>query len=265
MSDQTANPQIQPPLVLAGTKDHLFASDEYPKPFCFNAEVAEVFDDMVSRSVPLYEEVIRSICAWSTQFYQAQTAIYDIGCSTGTTLRAVGETLRANNKPARLVGVDPSAEMLEQAEVKLAGCEDFHKVRLEATAAQDLELSPCSVVLMNYTLQFLPLGERKTVLRKICQSLVPGGILILSEKIRFETAEFQETTTRIYEQFKRVKGYTSTEIARKKEALENVLVPLTAAEQIRVLKAAGFATVVTTMQWHNFATFVAQKGDSSDI
>ncbi len=120
-----------------------------------------------------------------------------------------------------------------------------------------------SFVILNYTLQFMEIKKRRTLLQSIAQASVPGGILFLSEKVRSPHPEFQETTTALYEEFKYRQGYSQREIARKKEALENVLVPLTEDELKDMVRAAGFTHVESLLKWNNFITLVAIKGDSS--
>ena len=46
---------------------------------------------------------------------------------------------------------------------------------------------------------------------------------------------------------------------RKREALENVLVPYRVDENVELLKRCGFTTVDTCFRWLNWAAFVAIK------
>ena len=155
-----------------------------------------------------------------------------------------------------LAGIDNSAAMLEKAKMKLSG-QTQHDFDFVCTDLREVQLQSASLVVMNYTLQFLPVKERLQLLKKIKKALLPGGFFYLSEKVRSEDPVVQETTTRIYEDFKRRQGYSQDEISRKKEALDNVLVPLSEKQQIAMLKEAGFNTCEVTMKWHNFTTFVA--------
>lgn len=243
-------------VTLLGEADRIFAGSRYPKPFEFNEDVAAVFDDMVTRSVPGYFEVLQALAAWGGRFFQPRSRVIDVGCSTGTALEVLGQVLPAG---ARLVGIDPSTPMLARAECKLAALRNRHEVQLRCESALDSDFSDASIVVMNYTLQFLPVARRRELLARIHAGLRPGGLLFLSEKVRFSTPELQEAVTGIYESFKERQGYSAQEIARKKEALDNVLVSLTGDEQMALVARAGFASCAPILQWHNFLTLVALK------
>lgn len=247
---------LETELYLSSEKDELFEQEPWPKPFVFNEEVVRVFDNMVSRSVPLYREVVAGAVHWALAYYQTGTRIIDVGCSTGTFLELFGRFLK---QPATLVGIDNSQPMLIKAKEKLEQIQPFHQVELICDQAENCSFENSSVVVMNYTLQFLPLPQRQKLLRTVYEGLVPGGLLFLSEKIRSNSPQFQETITRHYEIFKARNGYAKTEIERKKEALENVLIPLTETEQVQMLRSSGFESVDTLMKLHNFVSFVALK------
>lgn len=251
--------QEQHNLTLKGETDRLFETGKYPAPFAFNDEVAQVFDDMVTRSVPLYKEVALLVAEWTNKFYQPHTTIYDIGCSTGTTIDLAARYLSHFDKKASFVGIDTSEPMLARAKSKLAGWSKEHKIELTSTSALDVHYTNASVVIVNYTLQFIPVAQRLALLKKIHDGLVPGGILFLSEKLRSCCPEFHELVTDSYERFKEARGYSRTEIERKKEALDNVLVPLTLEEQSELLSAAGFKYFEPMIRWHNFTSFIAIK------
>jgi tRNA (cmo5U34)-methyltransferase len=239
--------------------DLLFSSETYPKPFAFTPEVAQVFDDMISRSVPAYDFVNSSLRAWVERFYRPGTNLYDVGCSTGTGLSAVASTLSAQKVSGNLIGVDPAHGMLEKARKKLQPHMEDHSICLRKENAQDTHFADSSFVILNYTLQFIAISDRRLVLKAVFRGLLDHGVLFLSEKLAACCAEFQEIITGEYEHFKECHGYSKTEIARKKEALENVLVPLTMEEQMTMLKETGFRNVEVIHRWNNFATFVAQK------
>ena len=243
-------------LYLSNHPDELFAKKSWPKPFVFDERVVQVFDNMVSRSVPLYREVLVCAAQWAIAYYQPQTRIIDVGCSTGTFLELLGRSLL---EPAQLVGIDNSAPMLEKAREKLAHLEQLHQVEFLCAPAEQCSFAESSVVIMNYTLQFLALNQRQKLLQKIYEGLVPGGLLFLSEKVVSPYPQFQEMITRQYELFKARNGYAETEIERKKEALENVLVPLSEQQQVQMLNEVGFKQVDALIKLHHFVSFVALK------
>lgn len=243
-------------LVLTSKRDSLFENGPFPVPFEFNHEVVEVFDDMVSRSVPLYKEVNEAIVQWSYLFHQNSTNIYDIGCSTGTTLHAIAQHLPL---PAKLIGIDNSGPMIKKAKAKLSNIPDKHSSELVLGNALDVSMENSSLTILNYTLQFFPLKERKKLLQKIFDATVSEGILFMSEKVRSENPYFQDAITRIYENFKIKAGYSKNEVERKKEALDRVLVPLSLNELIDMLKEVGFKHVEPIIRWNTFVSIVAQK------
>lgn len=255
---QSMLPILRKNIKLCGAQDMLFSEQPYPKKFEFNQEVANVFDDMISRSVPLYQEVTQSIVEWTYLFYQKGSVIYDIGCSTGTTICALTDTLPF---PIRAIGVDTSQAMLDKALLKLSShpSNDKHSITFLCEDVCQLEFEPSSVAIINYTLQFISVAKRLPLLKKLYQSLNDGGLLIISEKLRSSCPEFQESTTRIYESFKERAGYSKTEIERKKEALDDVLIPLTLEEEVELIRNAGFSKVEPMIKWNNFCTFVAIK------
>lgn len=256
MTDQSHPDLDSTKLYLSPEKDELFEKGPWPKPFVFNEDVVQVFDNMISRSVPLYREVLACAAHWARDYYQAGTRIIDVGCSTGTFLELLGRFLK---QPATLVGIDNSQPMLEKARQKLVRVQQIHQVELICDCAENYSFENSSVVVINYTLQFLPLQERQKLLCSIYEGLTPGGLLFLSEKIESPYRQFQETITRHYEAFKAHNGYARTEIERKKEALENVLVPLTEAQQIQMLHESGFSQIDSAIKLHNFISLVALK------
>lgn len=235
-------------------KDKLFNQNIYPKPFSFNTEVAEVFDDMVLRSIPLYKDVLEVLFDWCMRCYEDPYPIVDIGCSTGTALSLL---LHNAKDHLSLVGWDLSEAMLKKAQEKLSSHEG-HSVLLEKKDICVDSLPECSVVILNYTLQFIPVQKRSVILQKIYQALRPGGILLMSEKYRMKDPFFQEMITYQYERFKHHNGYSHQEIARKKEALENVLVSFTYSELVDVLEKTGFYVEPLLMK-APFVTFLALK------
>lgn len=256
MTNQDDTEIYQTHLYLSPEKDKLFGKEPWLKPFAFNEDVVRVFDDMISRSVPLYQEVLACAAHWAKDYYQTGTRIIDVGCSTGTFLELLGRFLK---QPAILVGIDNAQPMLEKAREKLAHLQKIHQIELICDKAESCSFANSSVVVINYTLQFLPLQNRQRLLQSIYNGLNPGGLLFLSEKVKSPYPQFQETITRHYEAFKAGNGYARSEIERKKEALENVLVPLTEAQQLQMLRESGFSQIDSLIKLHNFISFVALK------
>lgn len=219
-------------------------------PFEFNAHVAEVFDDMVSRSVPFYKEVLQMSAELTTDFYQSGTKIYDLGCSTGALARNLKNAFGAT--PFSYLGIDNSPEMIEKAKSGGAGtflCSDITDVNFE----------PASVFVSNYTFQFLRPLARQTLLRKIYAALKSDGCLLLSEKCLEDSADVSRLFAARHHALKERNGYSKLEIAEKRDALENVLIPFRVSENVDMLREVGFNPVSIFFKCYNFASFLAVK------
>lgn len=238
-------------------RDEIYRELPGDRDFRFDTTVAEVFDDMLERSVPGYRQVSEMSCTILARYLRTGDLVYDMGCSTGTTLAEL--TTRLDLPGLRFIGLDNSPAMLAKARVKaeragLADRIDFREV--DITSAQ---LDPAGAVIMNYTLQFIAPDSRQAFLTRLHQTLRPGGVLILSEKTVSADPELDRTFLEFYLDFKRANGYTETEIARKRQALEKVLIPFSLADNLRMLAAAGFAKAEPFHQWFNFASIMAVK------
>jgi tRNA (cmo5U34)-methyltransferase len=242
------------------TKDVLFQENSAARDFTFDQKVATVFDDMVSRSVPFYVELQRMLADLCVQFLPEQNgAVCDLGCSTGTTIDLI---LSHPGTPATThgFGVDNAAAMLDQARDKLSEHIGAKRVTLiQADLDSDLKPPPVNVVLMNWTLQFVRPIHREGLLRRIHASIQPGGALLMAEKVLVEDSLLNRLYIELYYRYKSRQGYTAEEIQRKRESLENVLVPYRVEENVQLLQRCGFSTVDTCFRWFNWAAFVAIK------
>jgi len=243
-----------------GLKDGLFAEQRRRvDDFDFGKNTAVVFDDMLDRSVPFYQEIQRMVAELAVDFAADGTTIYDLGCSTATTIAQIDRGLPPEMK-VRYVGIDSSPEMLVLAEKKLAesgvkrSCELRH-----GDLNSNLEISNASVVLLVLTLQFVRPLHRERIIREIYEGLEPNGCLILVEKVLGENSAFNRLFINHYYEMKRRNGYSDLEIAQKREALENVLVPYRFEENKELLRGQGFRHVDTFFKWYNFCGMIALK------
>lgn len=241
-------------------KDQIYRSAEHAKPgsFLFDARVASVFADMISRSVPGYQQILEMLPTLTRQFRVQHCNYYDLGCSLGAGMLAMAEGLDAGQ--ASLVGVDNSAAMIAQASKNLAPF-DAKGIRYELRE-QDLvstEITSAAMVLMNFTLQFIALDQRDSLIRKIYHGLLDGGSLVLSEKIKFDDIRTHTALTDIHHQYKTDQGYSQLEISQKRDAIENVLIPETLDTHMRRLKSAGFSVVTPWVQNLQFISILAIK------
>ena len=236
-------------------EDRLFAElDLGCGEFSFDENVARVFDDMISRSVPLYADVQRSVPVLADLLDHDPIKVVDLGCSTGTSLIHLVQSLPDRN--LELIGVDNSAAMLAKCDEKLAKVQLQQKIETHLSDVRQFEFSDTSIVLMNYTLQFIEAENRPAVLERIRNSIRSGGFLLVSEKVVHHQPRVDNALVELYFEYKRRQGYSELEISRKRDALENVLVPLTVSENIEMLHRAGFERVELLLKWFNFATFV---------
>ncbi len=238
--------------------DRLFARGEAtPGGFRFDADVTRVFADMISRSVPGYAETVAQTGWLAGRFATAGTSLYDLGCSLGATLFAA---IRATDGvDVRAVGVDTSAPMLARCRERLEAAGLPRTPELLEADVREVAFEPASFMALNWTLQFVPVEDRGALLGRIHDALVPGGALVLSEKVVDPDPDRQALLDRLHLDFKRAQGYSELEIAAKRTAIEDVLVPETLAAHEARLAAAGFATVVPVARTLNFATLLAVR------
>ncbi|WP_445397594.1 carboxy-S-adenosyl-L-methionine synthase CmoA [Zobellella sp. An-6] len=240
------------------SKDHIFAAPiAQLGDFCFDQKVAEVFPDMIKRSVPGYSNIISAIGMMTARFARPGTHLYDLGCSLGA---ATQEMRRNLTQPGcRIVAVDNSSAMLERARSHLASYKSEIPVELLEADICDIAIANASVVVLNFTLQFIAPERREALLTRIYQGLNPGGILILSEKFRSADDTVNELLIELHHDFKRANGYSELEISQKRTALEKVLRPDTPEQHKSRLARAGFHHVDLWFQCFNFGSMVAVK------
>jgi len=244
--------------------DRVFAEPlETIERFAFNDDVASVFSDMIERSVPGYRSIVTQTGLLTARFAKANSHCYDLGCSLGDSAFAMRHQLSNLSKAQRsninIVAVDNSRAMLSRLEQKLATEESTVELTFLQADITDLAFETCSVVVLNFTLQFIPLEKRQALIDKLAKQTLPGGALVLSEKIRFDDSNQQRLHTDMYENFKRANGYSDLEISQKRTALENVLIPDTLDKHANRLANAGFNGSSVWFQCFNFASIIAIK------
>jgi tRNA (cmo5U34)-methyltransferase len=234
-------------------RDQLFANlVAEPSQFSFNEAVVDVFPDMIQRSVPGYGTVVRMTGVLTEQYAKEGTHVYDLGCSLGESIRAA--ELAIGDRACQLIGVDNAPAMIEKVRAEMP---PRSKIMWHLSDITQMEFKTASVVIMNFTLQFIPINERLKLLKQIRSSMVPGGLLILSEKLTMPDAEMNELMVNLHHDFKRSQGYSGLEIAQKRDAIDNVLIPETAEVHRTRLTEAGFSRSSVWFQCLNFASFIA--------
>ena len=226
--------------------------------FKFDESVVNVFPDMIKRSVPGYATIINMIGNLAERYAQQNSTCYDLGCSLGAATLAMRHRIQAAN--CNIIGVDNSQAMVERCQQVIAADSAEIEVNLHCADLCVFPINNASVVVLNFTLQFISVENRSTILRNIYAGLKPNGVLILSEKLAFEDEQHQALMIELHHNFKRSNGYSDLEIAQKRSAIENVLIPETLASHRQRLKDAGFSSVDVWFQCFNFASIIAIKG-----
>jgi len=239
-------------------KDKIFSTPTDPLvKFTFDKHVADVFPDMIERSVPGYTTTIAMIGVLAGQYVQPSSNCYDLGSSLGAATLAMRHHIKQDD--VKIIAVDNSEAMIERSKKIIERDHSATSVQLVNDDILNIEIKNASVCVLNFTLQFLKIEDRSKLIQKIYTGLLPGGILILSEKITFENSEKQRCQTDWHHAFKKANGYSDLEVAQKRTALENVLIPETLEQNKKRLTDAGFQKVNLWFQCFNFVSLVAEK------
>ena len=225
--------------------------------FVFDDQVANVFTDMIERSVPGYRTTISTIGVLAERFAQAGSNCFDLGCSLGAATLAMRGRITADT--CRIIAVDNSPAMVARCRDSIERSPGGIPVDVIEADLQEIEIVDASVVVMNFTLQFIAPDQRQRVIDHIATGMRPGGIFILSEKLRFDDPRVDELQIDLHHNFKRANGYSDLEIAQKRQALENVLIPDSLETHNQRMRQAGFSSCDVWFQCFNFASMLALK------
>lgn len=242
-------------------KDKIYTSArDAGKPFRFNQAVAEVFPDMLQRSIPGYAASIEAIESLAARYVSKGSNCYDLGCSLGAASLAMRAGI--NTTDCRIIAVDNAPAMIQRCQQVISQHDGPGTTQIDVRQADicDTDIANASMVVMNYTLQFLDVGVRDAMLEKIFDGMLPGGIFVLSEKVVDEDQHMEDLLVALHHEHKRRNDYSQLEIARKRAALENVLLPESVAVHRKRLKGAGFAHSAVWLRYFNFVSIVALKG-----
>ena len=239
-------------------KDSLYSAplSDVPK-FKFDDKVAEVFPDMIQRSVPGYSTILHMIGQITERYAVAGTNCYDLGCSLGAGILAMRHKVRAPN--VSIIGVDSSSAMIDRCHRVVSIDSGMVDVELRQESILETDMQNTSVCLLNFTLQFIDRNQRSVLLNKISESMNKGGALILSEKLSFDEPQHEHLMKQLHHDFKRSNGYSELEIAQKREAIEDILIPEDLDSHQQRLIQSGFSSVNLWFQCFNFASIIAIK------
>lgn len=238
-------------------RDTLYASGIPHTDFVFDEKVVAVFPDMINRSVPGYTTIIAMIGTLAAEYAQPDSRCYDLGCSLGAASLSMRRSITATG--CEIIGIDNSPAMVAGCQEVFAAEDGQVPVTVQCEDILNSTIENASIVVMNFTLQFVQPEQRDALMQKIYTGLLPGGLLILSEKIRFEDAVLNDLFIEMHHRFKEQQGYSRLEISRKRAALEKVLIPETIGNHERRIQAAGFKSFDVWFQCFNFASMVAVK------
>jgi tRNA (cmo5U34)-methyltransferase len=238
------------------TEDTIFANaDATAGSFEFNADVAAVFPDMLERSIPGYATTIQAIGALAGRYVLPDTRCYDLGCSLGAATLAMRRGIGAAD--CEIIAVDNAPAMIQRCRATIAADDSKVEVQIVEDDIRNIEIARASMVVMNYTLQFLPAAGRDTMIRNIRAGMIDGGVFVLSEKVLHEDEPIEDLLAGMHHQFKRQNAYSDLEISRKRTALEDVLIPESIAAHCARLRNSGFRHVDVWLKHFNFASILA--------
>ncbi|WP_105215494.1 carboxy-S-adenosyl-L-methionine synthase CmoA [Pseudoalteromonas sp. T1lg22] len=238
-------------------KDSIYASEQQVKDFTFDAKVVEVFPDMIERSVPGYATIVSTLGKLAGKYAQNNSNLYDLGCSLGAVTLSMRRNL--NQTGCEIIAIDNSEAMVERCRLHLEGFRSTVPVKVELGDILDAKLENASVVAMNFTLQFIEPEKRQALLSRIYNALKPGGVLLLSEKLRGENQIVDDLLIDLHHDFKRANGYSELEISQKRTAIENVMRTDTLSTHLTRLNEIGFSQTQVWYQCFNFCSMVAIK------
>ncbi|KGQ71307.1 tRNA methyltransferase [Chelonobacter oris] len=239
-------------------KDTLFSAPiEKIGDFTFDEAVAEVFPDMIQRSVPGYSNIITAIGMLAQRFVRPDTQVYDLGCSRGAATLSVRRNIKQKN--VAIIAVDNSPAMVERCRRHIDAYHGESAVDILCADIRDIKIDNASMVILNFTLQFLPPQDRTLLLETIYQGLNPGGVLVLSEKFRFDDPVINELQIDLHHEFKRANGYSELEVSQKRTALENVMRTDSISQHKVRLQQIGFEHTEVWFQCFNFGSMIAIK------
>jgi len=240
------------------TRDTVFAKqDDMLVDFVFDDKVAHVFPDMIRRSVPGYDAIIPLLGVFAERYAQANSVVYDLGCSLGAATLAMRRCM--TNDGCKIIAVDNSESMVEQCRTNIEQDNNTVPVELLCEDILDVTIRNASMVVINFTLQFIKPELRITLLQKIYSGLNERGVLLIADKIIFDNEYEEQFQTRMHSEFKRANGYSELEISQKRTALENILIPDTIKQHRERLSSVGFQDINLWFQCFNFAGICAIK------
>ncbi|TCW00039.1 tRNA (cmo5U34)-methyltransferase [Biostraticola tofi] len=226
----------------------------------FDERVAEVFPDMIQRSVPGYSNIVSMIGMLAGRFVRPGSRVYDLGCSLGAATLSMRRAIDVEG--CRIIAVDNSPAMVDRCRRHIDAFRAPTPVDVIEADIRDIPIENASMIVLNFTLQFLEPADRQQLLNRVYQGLNPGGAVVLSEKFSFENAQIGELLYNMHHDFKRANGYSELEISQKRSMLENVMMTDSVETHKKRLEQAGFGHAELWFQCFNFGSLVALKPEA---
>lgn len=226
--------------------------------FCFDQQVVEVFPDMINRSVPGYSSILQTLPQLINRYATPDSNLYDLGCSLGAATLAMRKGCESV-PGCQLIGVDNSQPMIERAQLHLKGYKSDVPVSFHCQDLTDTAIDNASVVVLNFTLQFIPPEQRQAIIQRVFNGLNPGGALLIAEKVRHSDESMNDVLIDLHHNFKRANGYSELEISQKRAAIEHVMKIDTLSIHQQRFEQAGFSHHAVWFQCFNFAAMLAVK------
>ncbi len=244
-------------------KDTLYESPQSSiKPFVFDTHVTKVFADMINRSVPGYQTVLEMLGVITREYAMPESKLYDLGCSRGSSSLAIYNNIMVTD--TQLVSIDSSQSMVAATKELFTPLDNDIAVKILCQDIRETKLHEASLVCLNLTLQFIPASERLSLIKKCYKALLPGGVIVLFEKVVSSKTDQETVRNKLHYGFKQANGYSSLEISQKRTALEKTLIPETDQQHYDRLKQAGFKTVEQFFHCLNFSAFLAIKEPAAE-
>ncbi len=219
----------------------------------FGKNVYKEFNSHIEKSIPSYLKTQKLISELSTYFLREDSICYDIGFSTGTLL------VKINNlnleKKINFIGIEPELNMLKS----FKRSKEFKKITLINKVVENIKMKKSDYIISHYTLQFIRQNLRLKILKKIYNSLNPGGGFVLFEKVYANNSRFEKIFSDMLVDFKSKNNFSEKEIINKNKAIRGILEPLTTRQNIINLKKAGFKNNQIIHQDINFIGILSIK------
>ena len=211
----------------------------------FKFETILDFDNHISNSIYGYDLLHNLIVNISSFFIKKDTKVIDLGTTTGKL------PIELNNEyDCEVIGYDIISDNFIKPKSK--------KVKLIQDDITKIEYINSNLYTSIFTLQFLPINDKKLILNKVYNCLNDNGAFIVCEKEYADSALIQEVFTFSNYQNK-LNNFSPNDILKKEKQLRHSMNCLTNEQNIRIYKEAGFKRIDVFFQSLNFKGYILTK------